>query len=184
MTTTNRIEIPFSKRKLNILIATCSFCFLLGLWLVVYPPPIDLSFLLIPINKTLLGAVLMILFGFFIVNFVTKLKGNKPGLMIDAKGITDDSALTSVGQVLWTDVQEIKITSVNNQYFIMVIVKNPEEYIARVSGLKRKLLQSTYKNQGSPIMISVNGLECSLDDLFKVLQYKHRESLQMGSSNP
>jgi hypothetical protein len=58
----------------------------------------------------------------------------------------------------------------------MVMVKNPEDYIRRVTNpFKRKGIQINYKSYGSPIFISANSLQTNFDKLYDVLIEKMKE---------
>jgi hypothetical protein len=62
------------------------------------------------------------------------------------------------------------------QKFLTFIVKNPQEYIAKIANpLKRKMLKMDCKSHGSPINISSNSLQMNFDDLHKLLIEKMKE---------
>ncbi len=63
-----------------------------------------------------------------------------------------------------------------SQKFLMLIVKNPEEYLNRVkSPIKRNTMKMNYKTYGSPISISANSLETDFDTLHNLINEKLTE---------
>ena len=92
------------------------------------------------------------------------------------QGIIDNSSGVSAGVVLWSDIEEIKISKVMSQKFLMFIVKNPQDYIDKVTNpLKKKTVEMNYKSFGSPISISANSLQTNFDSLYKLLTEKMEE---------
>lgn len=63
-----------------------------------------------------------------------------------------------------------------SQKFLMIIVKNPQEYIDKVtSPLKRNAMKMNYKIYGSPISISANALKTDFEKLQKLINEKMAE---------
>jgi hypothetical protein len=122
------------------------------------------------------GLASVLFFFFFSVTVFRKLFDNKAGLIINRQGIIDNSSGVAAGVVLWSDIKEIKISKVMNQKFLMFIVKNPQDYIDKVTNpLKRKTVEMNYKSFGSPISISANSLQTNFDNLYKLLTEKMEE---------
>lgn len=173
----NQIEIPLSKQKLYLMLFGSILFVGIGTWLAVNPPksnhPIFGNSMIILIS----GIVAIVFFGYTAFSLLKKLPDNKPGLIINSEGIIDNSSGVSAGIVLWTDIIEISVSNVMNQKFLMFIVKNPEEYINRQSGIvKRKAMEMNYKTYGSPVSISANTLDTNFEELYELLQRKFKES--------
>ncbi len=63
-----------------------------------------------------------------------------PALVIDEQGLTDRSNMTGVGLIAWDDIVDIKeVTNALKKDLIIILVKNPEDYINRASRLKESL---------------------------------------------
>ena len=172
MTKHQRIEIPLSKTKLFLLFLGSIAFIVGGIWMVANPNGFATSYR--PTNPVFifgLGFVSIIFFGFCLVNIAKKLLDSAPGLVIDEKGIYDNSGAISLGLILWSDILELRTTEVFKQRFIVVIVNNPEQYInAQTRALNKTGLRRNYKSCGSPITISANGLKTNFDELYRLLE--------------
>ncbi|RZL36470.1 MAG: hypothetical protein EOO96_06945 [Pedobacter sp.] len=101
----------------------------------------------------------------------------KPGLVIDEKGIHDNSGAFSAGLVEWNDITELRTINVFRQKFIIVVVTNPEQYINKQKLATNKTeLKQNYKNCGSPICISANGLKIGFEELYQILEKELKNS--------
>lgn len=125
----NEIKISLSKKKILLLFFGALIIVIIGIWFLLEPE----QFLSIRrTNETLIQAVgisAIIFFGFCAVFAFKKLFDKKYGLIINENGIVDNSNATSVGLIKWTDIAGIRTEQVYSQNFIMLDVKNPEEYI-------------------------------------------------------
>ena len=158
--------IPLSKKKLALLLVGSTMFVVIGL-----------SFILtaIIVNNPLIGNKIFLFIsgissflfsGLCAIYSGIKLKDDKPGIIIDNFGITDNSSGLSVGQILWTDIESISIYQMLLQKFIILKVTNPQEYIDKEeNNYKRKMMILNYKMCGSPISIGSNSLEISFNGL-------------------
>jgi hypothetical protein len=171
ITPTQKIEIPISKTKLiKILIAAIAFV-ALGIWMVVRKPTINNPLFGNPIVVFGIGIISILFFGLSGFMIFKKLKDTKPGLLIDERGVTDNASGVSAGHIPWADITAIKTAQVFTQKFILIIVKNPEDYIARqTSALKRQTMRMNFKTYGSPICITANTLQYNFIDLENILR--------------
>lgn len=176
MTNKEQIEIPLSKTKM-ILTFLSSLMFVgLGIWLLTNLPKSNhWLFGNLTINF-IVGIASVIFFGLVAVTIFRKFSDKKPGLTINLHGIIDNSSGVSVGLIPWTDIQAIKMSQIMNQKFLMFIVRNPEEYLDKVTNpLKRNAMKMNFKTYGSPISISSNALDINFEDLHKLLIDKMNE---------
>ncbi|PJE46011.1 MAG: hypothetical protein CUR34_11485 [Sediminibacterium sp.] len=179
MTKEEEIEIPLSKTKM-ILTFLGSIMFVgLGLWFLINPPKSNHWLFGNPTVIFITGIASVIFFGLVSITIFRKFSDKKPGLTINRQGIFDNSSGVSAGLIPWTDIQEIKISQVMSQKFLMLIVSNPEDYLEKVTNpLKRNAMKMNYKTYGSPISISSNALKTNFDDLHKMLIDKMKEYKQ------
>jgi hypothetical protein len=170
------IKIKLSKRKLTLLLVGSIIFVGLGVLLIINPAKFRDSIFQ---NTTLVfgaGLLSILFFGFVGIFIFKKLCDKQFGLIITDEGIFDNSSAVSAGQIFWSDVSAIKVIEVFNQKFIMLIVEDPEQYIDRqTSTVKRKAMQMNFKNFGSPIGISANGLQCNFQELKNILEKKFTE---------
>lgn len=174
------IEIKLSKRKL-VLMLVGSVAFVAGgIWfqfLAQNPPSNGPALFREPWFLRFISAASITFFGIIGVSILLKLRHNLPGLVISRSGITDNASAINAGEIPWSDIVTIEPIEVVNQKLLMVIVKNPEEYINRQPNiLKRKVAEMNYKSYGSPISISANGLQCSFEELVVLLKGKIQEN--------
>jgi len=170
MKTGELIEIPLSKIKLTLMLTGSIIFVAIGFWFVIKKPVTSLPVLGNSTIMFIVGIISILFFGICAIFVSQKITENTPGLIINDEGITDNSSGVSAGLVLWRDISEIRKTNVFNQAFIIVIVKNPEEYIARQTNfLKKRLMTMNYKSYGSPVNISPNSLKCNFNELYLMI---------------
>lgn len=145
----------------------------LGIWLVFYPPSTESSFWVTPSKMKLAGCASMIFFGFCAFFFIRKLPDDKPGLILDDIGITDNSSGLPAGQVLWLDIKKVSVIEISGQRIIMLKAKNPQDYIDRQTSLfVRKSMELNNRLYGTPLSQTANGLKISFDDLLALVSEK------------
>ena len=176
LTKEEQIEIPFSKTKMTLTFLGSVMFVGLGLWFLIKPPKSNHLILGNPTLIFITGLAAVIFFGFVAVTIFRKFLDKNPGLILSKQGITDNSSGVSVGLIPWTDIQEVKITQEVNQRFIMLIVRNPQDYLDKVKNpLKKTAMKMNYNTYGSPISISPNALQTNFEDLHKLLIKKMDE---------
>ncbi len=176
MTQDGQIEIPLSKKKMTLTLLGSIIFVGLGIWFLINPPKINNPIFGNPTVIFIAGLASIIFFGLVAVTIFRKLSDKKAGLIINRQGIIDNSSGVSAGLVLWTDIEEIKISNVMSQKFLMFIVKNPQDYLNKATNpLKRKGMEMNYRSDGSPISISANSLHANFDDLYNLLTEKLKE---------
>lgn len=148
----------------------------LGIWFTINPAKFRNSLFQRSEIISIVGLAGILFFGIIGFFIFKKLNDKKLGLIINYNGIIDNSSGVSAGEVSWSDVATIKIAKVFNQKFLILLVDNPEYYINRQTNMvKRITMQMNFKNLGSPICISANGLQCNFQELENILQKKFEE---------
>jgi len=166
-----QLEIPLNKKRMTLMLLGSLAFVAMGCWFIVRPPAIENAILANPVVIRVTGFLSVLFFGLCAVTLVRKLPDSRPGLIINDQGITDNSSGVSAGLVLWEDVLEIKMTAVYKNKFIMIMVRNPEEYINRQTNLiKRKAMVLNHSSYGSPISISANGLNTNFEELYGIIR--------------
>lgn len=166
-----RIEIKISKEK-GILTFLGAIAFVAtSIWLIVYADShetVDIGILeLDPV--IVIGYVGLIFFGLAGLYILYKLFDKKPGLIIDKEGIYDNSSAAAGHLIKWERITGLRVEQVMSTKFILIDIENPEQFMDGVSGIKRKLMWSTYKMYGTPTSISSSTLSCDFDDLFQII---------------
>ena len=92
------------------------------------------------------------------------------GLLIDDKGIIENSNSTSIGRIKWEDIRGIRLETTrmgtllkHSQKFILVDVSNPQEYLDRKKkGLGKTAMKMNFTKFGTPICITANTLKVDI----------------------
>jgi hypothetical protein len=167
----NAIEIPLSKKKLLLMLAGSLAFVAIGFWFAIAPP--DLHNRYSPERLFLLGILAIVFFGFTAFVAMRKLRDQQPGLTIHDRGLHDNTSATPAGEIAWDDVVAIEGTEMSGQPFIVVRVRNPQQYIERQpGGFKRKLMSMNAQMTGTPINIPASSLQIPPEELLALLQRK------------
>ncbi len=171
----NKIEIPLSKTKILLgVIGSIAFV-ILGTIFLITPDTFITPILRNEQTIMIVGVAAVVFFGAVGVYTFKKLFDKTIGLTIDEKGITDNSNASSVGLIVWDEIVQIRTEEIMSNKFLLIFVSDPEKYIGRVSGIKRKLLQSSFKMYGTPISITSNTLKYNFNDLERLLRERLEE---------
>ncbi len=163
------IEIKISKKKLILLLLSgigfviCSILFIIN-------PSHFVSFI-IRSEKIifLIGIIGIIFFGIASIFLFIKLFDSKPGLIISKEGIIDNTNSSSTGLIRWIDIINIKQEKVMSTRFLLIEVKNPEEYIEKSNKLKSFSLKQNMNTYGTPLTLTSVGLQSSFEDLHRII---------------
>ena len=178
-----RVEIALSKSKIFLMLFGALIFVSIGIWFVIAPPVIKNPFWGNPTKIAIVGYAAILFFGLCAFFILRKLSDNKPGLIIDDKGLIDNSSGLSAGYVPWSDIEEISVIEIQGQQLIMLHVINPQKYIdSQKNALKRKGMELNHKMYRTPIFITTNGLKISFDKLFALLTDQLKESRHLPLS--
>lgn len=173
-----KIEIPLSKTK-NILILLGALSFVtLGVFFIITPDTF-----ISPIMKNhqviiIAGILSVLFFGMAGVYGVKKLFDKRIGLTIDQFGIIDNTNASSVGLIKWADITDIKTGQIASTKFLLIYISNPEFYLEKVKGFKRKIMEGNNRMYGTPITITSTTLKCKFSDLEKLINDKFSKQQQ------
>ncbi|MET3117770.1 hypothetical protein AAKU64_001990 [Undibacterium sp. GrIS 1.8] len=170
MSNTDEKIIELSKTKMLLLIA-CACAFVVGgLWMVQLDSA-EIEFhrrFNSPILVHLIGVISIAFFGLCGLFGVKKIFDKKPGLILSAAGIFDNSSGVSAGLIPWSEIVGFDIFEVQKQKTLIVKITNPERYIEVGGPLQRTLNRMNFKLCGSPIAITSNSLTIGFDELLDV----------------
>nr|WP_120233474.1 STM3941 family protein [Chryseobacterium sp. AG363] len=104
----NTIEIKSSKTKLVLLVSGSLIFIILGVFLAVNPHKFA-SFIFRSVTFIrMVGIVAILFFGLCLIILIKSLLTKKFNLIINEKGIIDNSSYVSVGLIFWNDINSIK----------------------------------------------------------------------------
>ena len=168
----DRVEIPLSKVKIVVIMFGGILFVAAGFWMF-WMAERQQEFL--PMHMKVAGASSIIFFGVCVLYMILKIFDDKPGLIIDSKGITDNSSGIAAGLITWESIKQIEKKYIKGQSFIAIKVANPNRYIERESGIKRIIMNMNLKMYETPIYISANSLKIEYDELWSLLNSKMEE---------
>ena len=114
----------------------------------------------------------MLFGGFGVFATIRKLFDSSPGLIIDERGITDNSSAFPGGFIPWADIAGFEARQIYNQRILYVLLNDHQKYIAKFNPIKRALLTANMKIAASPVVINVSSLQIGFDELFSLVN-KH-----------
>lgn len=168
----NTIEIKSSKTKLTLLLFGSLLFVFLGILFLSNPDKFSSAIFTSKTVIQIVGAMAILFFGLCLIILLKSFFTKKFNLIINEKGIIDNSSFVSVGMISWDDITSIKSINVLSTKFLIIHVKDPNKYLNNQGSMKRKMLQRTLSTYGTPISISSNTLAYNFDELEKVvLQY-------------
>ncbi len=128
------------------------------------------------INVFIVGILGILLFGICSIYLIIKLFDNKPGLIINEKGIIDNTNSNSLGLILWSDIVMISPIKVASTRLLLVKLKKPEKYIERVNQINKLILRKNIKTYGTPITLTSVILKCSFEELERLILESFNQS--------
>lgn len=174
----NKIEIPLSKTKIILVLLVAVVFVVLGSLFAINPEKFISPIMRSPEFIRISGIASVLFCGVAGIYGIRKLFDNTVGLIIDEKGITDNTHGSSVGLINWADITEIKTEQVMSTKFLLIFTNNADKYLDRVGYFKRKLLLGNVKMYGTPLSITSNTLKYDFDDLERLLKNSLNEQLE------
>jgi hypothetical protein len=165
-------EIPLSRTKLVFLLLGAMAFGVLGVWM------LSLGDAEIAEQRSLSNPTLFriiggasTLFGVLGVAFsFRKLFDRRPGLVLSAEGITDNSSGVAAGLIPWSDITGFDVYQMQKQKFLVILVEDAEKYILRGNPLQRTLHRANLRMVGSPVSISSNTLKINFEELCALVE--------------
>ena len=117
----------------------------------------------------LVGAAGVITFTSFGLAWILLCLRAGPGLVVDDTGFDDQSSAVAVGRVMWSDVTSGSEWGAFGSSHVVVNVRNPEVYLARLGWFARLAAAANRRLVGSPVTIASNGLKTNFENLNMLL---------------
>lgn len=112
-----------------------------------------------------LGIVAMLFGAAGVAWGIAKSRDRKPGLVLNAEGMVDNSSAVAAGFIPWSEVTGVETFQISSQRMLVIRVADPAKYIERGGAVKRSLNRANASMCGSPIVISSNALRIPFDEL-------------------
>ena len=180
--------IELSKGKILLLVIGAGVFVGLGIWMYLLDPAWIES--QPRFNEPLLthgiGIVSVVFFGLCAIVGIKKLFERRPGLILSAAGLSDNSSGVSAGLIPWDEIEGFDVFKIRRQKLLVVKLADPEKYIQTGGFGRRTLRAMNFKLCGSPFAISANSLKINFDDLVSlcnVYRAKYGNSHRTGYSH-
>ena len=118
----------------------------------------------------IVGALGVLTFAGFGAAWILTLLRAGPGLVVDDTGFDDHSSGVAVGRVPWADVTSMSEWSAFGRSSVVVTVRDPEVYLARLGRLARLAATANRRLVGSPVTVASSGLKTSFASLSTLLR--------------
>ena len=96
---------------------------------------------------------ILILFWVFIIFGIFNAKKNKPTLVIDENGITDNSTLNNCGFINWDHIKNIEIRKGVNMTFLCFDLIDDSKILSLANPIKKSIMKSNKRKLGTICVI-------------------------------
>lgn len=175
----NRIEIPLSKKKITLLLLGAIAFVIGGIWVASNPERFipNIFGITNPEIIRISGIVGILFFGGAGIYGSKKMFDKKVGLIIDSKGITDNSNASSIGLIEWSDILDIRTKQIMSTKFLLIDIEDPEKYIGKAkNGLQAKLMRANMNMYETPLSITSNTLKYDFGELEELIQTEFKRN--------
>jgi hypothetical protein len=164
------IEIKMSKGKTMISLVALGIMGLIGILLTYLSYTSNWTFLFGHHSIWMGVFIFMTVFSWGAVVWMYKKSNNpEPILIIKSDGIMDNAAFLKGRLIKWSEIKNIETKTVFGSKQFAIYLHEPEEFLNGFSGMKKTFLSSTYKQQGTPVLLVVQSYDFDKDELFRIL---------------
>jgi hypothetical protein len=159
--------IELSKGKILLLVIGAAAFVALGIWMYRLDPAWIESQPRFnnPLITHGIGIVSVVFFGLCGILGIKKMFDRRPGLILSAAGLSDNSSGVSAGVIPWDEIEGFGVFKIRSQKLLVIRLTDPEKYIQAGGPGRRALRAMNFKLCGSPFTIASNSLKISFDDL-------------------
>lgn len=170
-----RIEIQLSRTKLFWGIGGSVIFVILGVSLTAYIA--DHQSQIDPFLLKGGGLLSILFFGATAILGIRKILDTRIGLIIDNRGITDNSGGLSARFVDWKEVTGIRTEYIRSTRILLIDTNNPEKYLTEGNKFRTRIMRLNMQMYGTPLFLSSNNLQINFNELENVLQIVLKEYL-------
>jgi len=161
------LTIPIHKTKV-ILMLLGSLCFVAcGCWMWTSA---DTQTKESPLFLKVLAAACILFFSTTFLFGIIVILRKQYGLIIDDKGITDNSTIYKERFIPWAAITGLGVMQIGRTRILLIKVREPELFIDCERGWKRGLLMQSYRSYGTPVSLTANILKINVDNLSALIQ--------------
>ncbi|MFT5820353.1 MAG: ABC-type multidrug transport system fused ATPase/permease subunit [Crocinitomix sp.] len=112
-----------------------------------------------------ISMTVVIIFLMLLIFLIYKIVKKTIGLIINEEGIQEQISAFAVGMVRWEEMSGFGIKKQIGIPFIVIYLKDKEQFIERFSGLKKTTIKKNTESFGTPVAISTVMLKMNREDL-------------------
>lgn len=130
-----------------------------------------------------LPSLLLLTFGSGLIISIQRIISNKPGILINEQGIIDYFGVTNGILINWSDIIKIIKRNTFQNRFILIFVKNPDEYLDNSNRLNKFFMKMNRISHKTPLSLTTNWLKCDFDELYSIIDRKINKGIPKSSEN-
>lgn len=120
----------------------------------------------------IMGIFFCVVAAFFLIGHLRLLLSSN-GVELYNKGMINNTNLTNIGLILWTDISSFKIKKLKKNILILIFVKNEEKYYHNIKNPVTTINLLSYKKiYKTPFVIETKNLFITAEELEDILQDK------------
>lgn len=159
------VEIKLNKKGVFIVLLILFILVCSGIMFISYPS-VFTSGLFRSRLLVIIGGIFCSLSVFLIPPYIFMILSVKPGLEINNRGLINRSNWTGLGLLSWTDIVRIEKKTVGKGEYILIFLKNSEDYVSRIKNPIKLLNIIQYKiAYNTPVVINPKSLDCTFEEL-------------------
>ena len=124
-----------------------------------------------------IGLVTVAFFGAVAVSVLYRMLRPEPAVIINSRGIVDNSSGTSIGFIAWDDIAEVREYRYQNQTFLGIMPKDLDRVLAKLPKWKRAAIRANLGLGAAPINIPQVVLGVKVSDLVREIELRFRPTL-------
>lgn len=164
------VKVKLSKKKMYKTIVVLIIFLLICVLFVFYPNTFTSVIFRSECLIFLIGISGIIFSVLYLYPLISKLFKLKIGLEINENGIINNTEYLNVGLIKWSDVNSIRVKEFGKGRYLLLDLKNEEEYFNRLNSILFKFYAKFNKVQyGTIVYITHSTLECTFEELEKMI---------------
>lgn len=106
-----------------------------------------------------------LIFAYGFIFMLKRAKSSKPALVLEHDGFIDNVGLLKGQKYLYKDIDRFEIKTVAMSKVIAVYLKDVNAFLEQQTGIKKRLLKSTYTQYGAPVTLAAKAFDYPMEDL-------------------
>jgi hypothetical protein len=168
------LEIPINKYRIGFIILLFSLALILGIITIYYMYQINY----ISIKLVIILSFFLLLFPYILYLNLKIITSNKPGLILNKKGIHDHISVSKLGLIEWTNIKSVQITRVSFSDIILLDVHDRLLIEKNLSKRLKNLANKNVEKYGTPCAINISNLKYDKDEIMEIIS----QQIQMHQS--